>query len=72
MDSLQRDMGRVEAKVEIILKELEKINKDLGEIKEASVAKKSIMDADWKRLTVFGTVITFINQLIPWIKHLVS
>lgn len=68
MDSLQRDMGRVEAKVEIIQTDISSIKKDLLAIKNEVLSKKAIVDSDWKRLALFGTIITLVNQMITWVK----
>ena len=64
MDTTQRDLGRVQATQEIMQKDLEKIKVDLAEIKESIVGTKAVKETDWKRLSLFGIVITIINQAL--------
>lgn len=72
MNQLQRDLGRVEAKVEIMTDDLQSIKKDLGEIKGNLVSVKAVKDSDLKRLALVGTLAAIATQAINWFKPFFS
>lgn len=64
MNSIQRDLGRIEATQEIMKEDVKKIKTDLADIKNALAGQKAVKETDWKRLSAFGLIITIFNQVI--------
>jgi hypothetical protein len=72
MQQLQRDLGRVEAKVEIMSDDIKTVKADLAEIKEALSGHKAVKAYNWKALSLVGLVASFANVVIGWIKPFFS
>lgn len=68
MQQLQRDVGRVEAKVEIITDDLRTIKADLSSIKESLGSRKAVLDSDWKRLSAVALFASMVTHIVNWAK----
>lgn len=65
---IQRDLGRLEAKVEIMTDDLKSIKTDMEEIKKVLLTRSAVIDADWKRLSLVATLAAIGTQLFNWFK----
>lgn len=72
MEALQRDMGRLEAKVEIMTDDLKSIKSDMDLVKKAVLQRSAIVDSDWKRLGLVATGAALITQFVNWSKLLIG
>lgn len=68
MDQLQRDMGRVEAKVQIMSEDVKSMKGDLEEIKNTLLTARAVVDSDWKRLSLVATLAAIGTQLFNWFR----
>lgn len=68
MHQLQRDLGRVEGKMELMSTDLQKMKEDISEIKEFVIGQTSISKSDWRRLGVVGLLAALTSHLISWLK----
>lgn len=66
--SLQRDFGRLEAKVEIITEDTKAIKSDLAEIKQSLAARNAVRSSDLKRLGLVGILASIATHFIAWAK----
>lgn len=72
MDGLQRDVGRLEAKVEIMSEDVKSIKNDMEEIKKALITRSAIIDSDWKRLSLVATLAAIGTHLFNWIRPFIT
>lgn len=72
MTEFQREFGRVEAKVEIMQKDVEQIKEDLAEIKEQLVGRKAVSTSDWKRLGLVATLASLATHIFNWLRPFTS
>jgi hypothetical protein len=72
MEALQRDMGRLEAKVEIMTEDVKAIKDDMEQVKAAVLSRKTITESDWKRLSLVATLAALITQVINWTKPFIG
>lgn len=70
MNELQRDFGRVEAKVEILTEDVKVIKTDLAEIKKLLSNGAAIKENDWKRLSVTAILASIATHIFNWVKPL--
>lgn len=68
MNQLQRDLGRVEGKMEFIQKDVETIKSDVEDIKLMLQGQQAVKASDWKRLSFVGILFTIANQIISWVR----
>jgi len=68
MNELQRDFGRVEAKVEILTDDVKIIKADLAEIKKLLSNGTAIKENDWKRLSVVAVLASIATSVFNWVK----
>lgn len=72
MEALQRDMGRLEAKVEIMTEDVKSIKDYMEQVKAAVLSRKTITESDWKRLSLVATLAALITQVINWTKPFIG
>lgn len=70
INQIQRDLGRVEAKVEIMTSDLKTIKDDLDEIKGSLSTTKAVKEFRWSTLLFVGTAASIITQILNWVKPL--
>lgn len=68
MDAFQRDLGRVEGKMEFIQRDVEAIKADVEDIKSILQGQQAVKVSDWKRLSFVGVLFTIANQIITWTR----
>lgn len=68
MDQYQRDLGRVETKVEYLQQDTAEIKKDLADIKKTLVMRSAVKESDWKRLTLVGLIASIVTHSVNWIR----
>lgn len=69
MDSqLQRDLGRVEAKVEIMSDDVKKIKDDLSTIKNQLISTGAVKESDWKRMSVVAVLASIATSVFNWVR----
>lgn len=72
MQQLQRDVGRVEAKVEIMSEDLKTIKTDLEIIKRSLGDQKAVSLSDYKRLGLVAMLASLATTLINWFKPFIG
>ncbi len=72
MQQLQRDVGRVEAKVEIMSDDLKTIKTDLAAIKLALSDQKAVSVSDYKRLGLVALLSSIATTIFGWVKPLIT
>lgn len=72
MQQLQRDLGRVEAKVEIMTDDLKSIKNDIEDIKTSLTGTKAVKDFKWSTLLLVGTLSAVASHIINWIRPFFS
>lgn len=70
MNELQRDFGRVEAKVEILTDDMKIIKADLATIKDMVSSSKAVKESDWKRLSLAALLASVVTHIFNWLRPL--
>lgn len=72
MNDLQRDFGRVEAKVENLTEDVKIIKADLAEIKKLLSNRIAVKENDWKRLSAVALLASLVTSAFNWIKPFIT
>lgn len=72
MHQLQRDVGRVEAKVEIMSDDLKAIKTDITSIKNALNSREAVSASDYKRFGLVAVLASIVTSIFNWVKPFIT
>lgn len=72
MQQLQRDVGRVEAKVEIMSDDLKAVKGELVEIRKILGGKEAVTASDYKRFGFVAVLASLVTSIFNWVKPFIT
>lgn len=79
INNIQRDLGRIESKVEMqsedikdIKNDISKLHSDLSNIKEILAGTKARSELGWTQIGLISLFATFVSQIFTIAKHWIT